>query len=135
MKQEMNALQVIDRYRKEVIRVSTWKHDIKVHCLHNTIFANKWMDVKLTGRTESEKKNILPQWQKHKNRFRWVCENNDKIMQKKFFFLDFTWLTVWNKCFCFALCFTLTLLHLHVYFKSLRLLPLSNFSVFLSVFL
>ena len=29
----MNTLQVMDRHRKEVIQVSTWKNDIKVQYL------------------------------------------------------------------------------------------------------
>ena len=33
----MNALQGMDRYRKELIQVSTWTNDIKVQYLYNTI--------------------------------------------------------------------------------------------------
>ena len=37
----MNALQGLDRYQKEVIRVSTRKHDIKVQYLYNIIYPIK----------------------------------------------------------------------------------------------
>ena len=33
----MNALLVMDRYRKEVIQVSTWKNDINVHYLYDKL--------------------------------------------------------------------------------------------------
>ena len=33
----MNALQVMDRDRKEVIQVSTYKNDIKVQYLNDTV--------------------------------------------------------------------------------------------------
>ena len=38
----MNALQVMDRYRKEVIQVSTWKNDIKVQYLYDNIGGRIW---------------------------------------------------------------------------------------------
>ena len=37
MYQAMNALQVMDRYQKEVIQVSIWKHDINVWYLYDNI--------------------------------------------------------------------------------------------------
>ena len=41
MYQAMNALQVMDRYWKEVIQVSTWKNDIKVADFFANFFDEK----------------------------------------------------------------------------------------------
>ena len=40
----MNALQVIDRYRKEVIKVSTWNNEIKVQYLYDFTIVVKYLD-------------------------------------------------------------------------------------------
>ena len=40
----MNALQVMDRYRKEVIQVSTWKNDRKVQYLYNIVMKD-WTQI------------------------------------------------------------------------------------------
>ena len=46
----MNVLQVKDRYRKEVIQVSTWKHDINVQYLYDIIIILVKFYLNLSGK-------------------------------------------------------------------------------------
>ena len=45
----MNALQGMNRYRKEVIPVSTWKHDIKVQYLYDNTTHPEFKTKQKTG--------------------------------------------------------------------------------------
>ena len=50
----MNAKQVVDRYRKEVIQMSTKKHDINVQYLYDTP-----LSLRVTGRALAESEYYL----------------------------------------------------------------------------
>ena len=53
----MNALQVMDRYWKEVIQVSTQKNDIKVQYLYNKLTGDRLVNDK-SSEVQSELANV-----------------------------------------------------------------------------
>ena len=55
-----NALQVMDRYWKEVLQVSTWKNDIKVQYLYDSLAT--WINLTLSHLNSF---NLIYNWQIH----------------------------------------------------------------------